>query len=108
MTMVYVEGMLRDEIKAHIFDRSEKPREGAVKCISKSLFKLVKDEVYADAYIKGKADALKDLPRWKKSGQLATGQTTLVIGFTNEEDKLYRNGYVISLSDLEKLPKRYE
>lgn len=51
----------------------------------------------------GKAGALKDLPRWKKVG-LDTGQTTLVVGYTKDEDKLYRNRYVISLSDLEKLP----
>lgn len=58
-------------------------------------------------YRKGREEALKDLPRWKKVG-LNTGQTTLVIGYTGEEDKLYRNGYVISLSDLEKLPKEDE
>lgn len=52
----------------------------------------------------GKDEALKDLPRWKKVG-LDTGQTTLMVGYTSDEDKLYRNGYVISLTDLEKLPK---
>lgn len=59
---------------------------------------------YKEGYDEGRVDALKDLPRWKKVG-LNTGQTTLVIGYTNDEDKLYRNGYVISLTDLEKLPK---
>lgn len=58
-------------------------------------------------YRKGREEALKDLPRWKKVG-LNTGQTTLVIGYIGEEDKLYRNGYVISLPDLEKLPKEDE
>ena len=62
---------------------------------------------YDTGYDNGMKDALKDLPRWKKVG-LDTGQTTLVIGYTSEEDKLYRNGYVISLTDLEKLPKEDE
>lgn len=62
---------------------------------------------YKEGYDEGRVDALKDLPRWKKVG-LNTGQTTLVIGYTNDEDKLYRNGYVISLTDLEKLPKEDE
>lgn len=52
----------------------------------------------------GKDETLKDLPKWKKVG-LDTGQTTLMVGYTSDEDKLYRNGYVISLTDLEKLPK---
>lgn len=59
---------------------------------------------YGKGYEDGKKEALKDLPRWKKVG-LDTGQTTLMIGYTGDEDKLYRNGYVISLTDLDKLPK---
>ena len=55
-------------------------------------------------YEKGRAEALKDLPRWRKCNQLSTGQTTVVIGYTKDEDALYRNGRVISLLDLEKLP----
>ena len=62
---------------------------------------------YGKGYEDGKKEALNDLPRWKKVG-LDTGQTTLVIGYTGDEDKLYRNGYVISLTDLEKLPKKEE
>ena len=62
---------------------------------------------YGKGYEDGKKEALNDLPKWKKVG-LDTGQTTLVIGYTGDEDKLYRNGYVISLTDLEKLPKKEE
>lgn len=62
---------------------------------------------YGKGYEDGKKEALNDLPRWKKVG-LDTGQTTLMIGYTGDEDKLYRNGYVISLTDLDKLPKEEE
>lgn len=62
---------------------------------------------YGKGYEDGKKEVLKDLPRWKKVG-LDTGQTTLMIGYTGDEDKLYRNGYVISLTDLDKLPKKDE
>lgn len=51
----------------------------------------------------GKAEALKDLPRWKKVG-VDTGQTNLIKGYKREEDELYRNGKCISLVSLEKLP----
>lgn len=49
-------------------------------------------------------DALKDLPKWRKCDGLDTGQTTVVIGYTKDEDKLFRCGKVITLNDLEKLP----
>ena len=62
---------------------------------------------YGKGYEDGKKEALNDLPKWKKVG-LDTGQTTLMIGYTGDEDKLYRNGYVISLTDLDKLPKEEE
>ncbi len=84
---------------------------------SAELLELARKEFVEEQYISnprdtnlyklGKEEALKDLPRWKKVG-LDTGQTTLVVGYTKDEDRLYRNGYVISLSDLEKLPKEYE
>jgi hypothetical protein len=52
----------------------------------------------------GKAEALKDLPWWKKSGP-NTGQIILYKGSCNEQTCLYAGGYKIMLSDLEKLPK---
>lgn len=43
----------------------------------------------------------KDLPKWKKTS-LDTGQTTLIRA---DEDFLQRNGYTISLKELDKLEK---
>ena len=88
---------------AELFSLARKQLQPEIDAEIEKAYKTA-DEVQ---YRKGWEEALKDLPRWKKVG-LNTGQTTLVIGYTGEEDKLYRNGYVISLPDLEKLPKEDE
>ena len=55
--------------------------------------------VYNKGYEEGKLAALKDLPRWKK----LTGFGSDSIGVC--ENMYIRNGYGISLLDLDKLPK---
>lgn len=60
-----------------------------------------------DLYKLGKAEALKDLPTWKKY-QHNAGEEPLVNGILQEGGsykwRLYLNGYKIEISDLEKLP----
>ena len=67
-------------------------------------YKNADDVQYRKGFDDGKAEALKKLPSWQKCDMLDTGQTTVVVGYTKDEDKLYRCGKVITLNDLEKLP----
>lgn len=91
------------ECSAELLELARKELEPEVLERLEAAYKNQDEVVYENGKRDGKAEALKDLPRWKKVG-LDTGQTTLVVGYTKDEDKLYRNGYVISLPDLEKLP----
>lgn len=85
---------------------------------SAELLKLAKKELvplfgteyvsgYEDGFDDGKAEALKDLPRWEKYPHNA-GEEPLVNGILQEDGsykwRLYLNGYKIEISDLEKLP----
>lgn len=72
--------------------------ERAISCNGKIPLWLV--ERFKEEREKGKADALKDLPRWKK---LTLGLNTSFLGYRNELELFYKDK-VIALSELEKLP----
>lgn len=90
---------------------------------SAELLELAKKELcesgeVTDWYAKGKAEALKDLPRWKKADRdLDAGTIDFAVFHNNDggdhEDwlsvevtnRLYKGEYYIELSALEKLPK---
>lgn len=74
---------------------------------------LIKEQYTSDPretnlYKLGKAEALKDLPRWEKYPHNA-GSEPLVNGILQKDGsykwRLYLDGYKIEISDLEKLPK---
>lgn len=51
----------------------------------------------------GKAETLKDLPKWKVSNAMRSTLPTIMYGENGMI--LYKDGFEISISDLEKLPK---
>lgn len=60
-------------------------------------------EIIHGAYKKGRADVLKDLPKWKKCQE--NDPSACVYNCAKREDSLlYYNGHTIRLIDLEKLP----
>ena len=72
----------------------------------KELIEELSDDNFAIDFAlnKGKQDALKDLPKWKK----CVGSTGPFIDYNSKgEEYLYLNDYVIKVSELfEKLPKK--
>lgn len=58
---------------------------------------------YDVQYRKGREEALKDLPRWKPSNCPRSNLPSLYL--TGDGTALYKDGYEISISGLEKLPK---
>ena len=81
------------------------------------LFELAKKELcesgeVTDWYAKGKAEALKDLPRWKKAnGKERFNERLIVLAGNNDllcTNYAEEGEYYISFSDLEKLPKEDE
>ena len=76
------------------------------------LLELAKDEIYSHECLveyaetskaEGKAEALKDLPRWRVSRAMRSTLPTIMYG--DNGSILYKDGFEISISDLEKLPK---
>lgn len=61
------------------------------------------DHKLKEAYEKGKADALKDLPRWSKNA-FTRGCAAIDISGLTEADYIRREGKLLSISNLEKLP----
>lgn len=77
----------------------------AVEKVAPEVMKEVFDKVDTEealrlGYEKGRADALKDLPRWER---ITLREDTSFLGCRNE-DELFHKGRVIALSELEKLP----
>lgn len=104
--------LARDQFIKDGYVIEKKAFHDAVEKVAPEVMKEVSDKVDMEealrlGYEKGKADALKDLPRWKKCCP-DTGQIILYKGFCNEQNCLYVGGYKIMLSDLEKLPKEDE
>lgn len=61
--------------------------------LSKNKPEVMKED-FVDSF---KAEALNDLPKWKK--------TTNSMTFVNASNMLFHNGYYLGIKDLEKLPK---
>lgn len=61
------------------------------------------DHKLKEAYEKGKAEALKDLPRWSKNA-FPRGCAAIDISGLTGADYIRREGKLLSISDLEKLP----
>lgn len=93
------------DLKQLIKDHSEELLELARKEIEEELkekvfsdYGLVFHEACRKAKEEGKAETLKDLPRWGKAMYMHDAPVV-------DSEYLYLNNYCISLSDLEKLPK---
>ena len=91
------------ETSAKLFAIALKELQPKIDAEIENAYKNADNIVYENGVLYGKAEALKDLPRWRKVG-VNTGQTNLIRGYSREEDELYRNGKCISLVSLEKLP----
>lgn len=66
-------------------------------------YKNADDVQYRKGFKDGKAEALKDLPRWKKSDVNDIGWSMYTLR-GRKETFLYHNGHIIDCQDLEKLP----
>lgn len=80
----------------------------AVKRVDPGIMKEVSKNVDMTEYEKGRADALKDLPRWKKicRGNNYSSETKFTInGRYLEMNDTLNAVYEVALSDLEKLPR---
>lgn len=80
----------------------------AVKRVDPGIMEEVSKNVDMTEYEKGRADALKDLPRWKKicRGNNYSSETKFTInGRYLEMNDTLNDVYEVALSDLEKLPK---
>lgn len=96
----------KEKINAHLYLYSEKLLDLARKEIRKERQeKLGTIEMPIDVtepyYIKGKQDALKDLPKWKYINQIQLGNHYAHIA----NGIISPSGYFISYDDLETLPK---
>lgn len=95
-------------IKGDAFEKFKKRKDKLLQIARKELYEefvqQVEKYVYDKGYEQGKADALKDLPKWKKYDKNNDNIPYITI---NEKDKniLIYKGYYIPISEIETLLK---
>ena len=83
--------LARKELEPEVLERLE------------AAYKNQDEVVYENGKRDGKAEALKDLPRWRDDG-LPEGSTVIDLGGLYGFDFIRRHGKLLRISDLEKLP----
>lgn len=100
--------LAREQIIKDGYVIEKKSFHDAVEKVAPEVMKEVSDKVDMEealrlGYEKGKAEALKDLPRWKKC-QVDDPIACVYNCAKREDSLLYYNGHTLKLIDLEKLP----